>query len=203
MEESVLKARAGAEFSVHIVWVPMLAGDDKDAADAIGATITDRRVRQYWDPNRLCGIAYAKRAFPNWLGEMVSSLPKDDGLRDYLKPRIGAPAEKAPMWDVAFLYAAGARWTDSPPRPDRWAKQVMFYGKQKDGPTGRFWRNDFAEPPFDSDWYDELARWTNRSALANRAAVRLTSLAKSLDPLRERFNKDKGKNRFVAILSPT
>ena len=203
MEESILKSRADAELRVHIVWVPMLPSDDKDAAGEIGATIMDPKVRQYWDPNRLCGIAYAKHVFPNWLGEMVSSLPEDDDLRDYLKPRIAAPPEKAPMWDIAFLYEAGARWTDSPPKPDRWAKQVMFYGKQKDGPTGRFWRDDFAKPPFDSDWYDELARWTNRPAPENRAAVKLISLAESLDPLRQRFNKDKGKNRFVAVLSPT
>ena len=32
---------------------------------------------------------------------------------------------------------------------------------------------------------------------------RLTSLAESLEPLRERFNADAGKLRVVAILSPT
>ena len=181
----------------------MLPNDDKDAADEIGATITDPRVRQYWDPNRLCGIAYAKHTFPSWLREMVSSLPEDDFLRDYLEPCIGAPPEKSPMWDVALLYTAGARWTDKPPKPDRWAKQVMFYGERNDGPTGRFWRNDFTKPPFDSDWHDELARWTSSSAAAHRATVEITSLAESLDPLQHRFNKDKGKDRFVAILSPT
>ncbi len=181
----------------------MLPSDDKDAADKIGATISDPRVRQYWDPNRLCGITYAKHVFPNGLREMVSSLPADDGLRDYLKPRLDAPPEKAPMWDVAFFYAAGARWADKPPKPDRWAKQVMFYGQQKDGPTGRFWRNDFTKPPFDSDWHAELARWTGSSAAVRRAAVEVTSLAESLDPLQRRFNKDKGKDRFVALLSPT
>lgn len=181
----------------------MLPGDDKHAADEIGAAITDPRVRQYWDPNRLCGIAYAKHVFPNSPHEMVSSLPQDDNLRDYLKPRLGAPPEKTPMWDIAFLYEAGARWADIPPKPDHWAKQVMFYGKQKDGPTGRFWRDDFAKPPFDSDWHGELARWTNRSAPRNRAAMKVTSLAKSLNPLRNRFNKNREKNRFIALLSPT
>ena len=35
------------------------------------------------------------------------------------------------------------------------------------------------------------------------AEANLTSLSDSLDPLRERFNADKGKHRVVALLSPT
>lgn len=34
-------------------------------------------------------------------------------------------------------------------------------------------------------------------------AIVVSSLAESLDPLRERFNADKGKPRFIALLSPT
>ena len=36
-----------------------------------------------------------------------------------------------------------------------------------------------------------------------RATASMISLSESLEPLRERFNAAKGKNRFIAILSPT
>ncbi len=130
----------------------------------------------------------------------------------------------------------------------------MYYGEQDDGLTGRFWRDDYTKPPFDSDWFVEISRGmnkltgkaqkvgrTNSNAASEKKArckegvivnqdeeesknsdtgasldtsndtpktdadltLTVESLGDSLKPLRDHFNTNKDKRRFVALLSPT
>lgn len=88
--------------------------------------------------------------------------------------------------------------------------------------TGKFWRGDFAKPPFDPDWFVELSKGMERltgkkptrvdhmndrkgDIVATREKRRSTvvSLADSINPVKDHFNANKGKHRFVALLSPT
>ncbi len=91
VNESVLKAYPSADISVFIVWIDILARDDYAAAQRMAGIFNDPRVRQFHDPNRLVGDAFAK------------------GLLD-----------QPPAWDIYLLYAASPRklWVDDPPQTD-------------------------------------------------------------------------------------
>ena len=123
-----------------------------------------------------------------------------------------------PLWDVAFFYEKGTLWEKHPPKPKTWVKQVAFYGESASGITGRFWKNDFASPLFDTDWFVALRQGMSRMlgespvgeskvGSSERTGIdqeiQLTSLAESLEALRKRFNENKDKPRLVAIMSPT
>ncbi|MCH8259325.1 MAG: heavy-metal-associated domain-containing protein [Planctomycetes bacterium] len=97
VNESVLKAYPSADISVFIVWIDILARDDYVAAQRMAGIFNDPRVRQFHDPNRLVGDAFAK------------------GLLD-----------QPPAWDIYLLYAASPQqlWVDYPPKPTDWMHQI-------------------------------------------------------------------------------
>ncbi len=81
----------------HLVWIPMLATDNLDAAIAQISLYQDERVFQYWDGERL-------------LGQLVSQTLK-----------LSAPI----AWDIYLLYSPEAVWKDeSMPVPDFWMHQL-------------------------------------------------------------------------------
>ena len=229
MAKSVLEAYPDSDVSVTIVWESMLGSDTEAAARQSSAIFDDPRVRQFWDPNRRSGITFSRDVFPNMLRDTAASVPDDMPFLQGLKDRAKAPPGSAPLWDVVFLYEKGATWKDRPPKPDHWTKQVAFFGGRTDGTTGLFWRDDFAKPPLESDWYEELTlemkKLTGKqpttttaraevptaaeSGNSNRARAEssnppdVTSLASSIEPLREWFNANKDRPRFITLLSPT
>ena len=73
---------------VYAVWFSMLASDTPAAFPEAQKTMTDSRVRHYWDSPREVG---------KWFKTVVPS--------DYQGPV---------QWDVFYLYAANAVWTDMP-----------------------------------------------------------------------------------------
>ena len=99
VNESVLKAYPSADISIFIVWIDILARDDYVAAQRMAGIFNDPRVRQFHDPNRLVGDAFAK------------------GLLD-----------QPPAWDIYLLYAASPQqlWVDYPPKPTDWMHQIGF-----------------------------------------------------------------------------
>lgn len=222
--QSVLKAYPDANIGVHVVWEPMLGSDNEDAARDISRMFDDPRVRQYWDPNRRSGIAYAKHVFPTYLKDMRAAidagLPPDHFLRKMKRDWKDVQPEQAPLWDIALTYDPGARWQEKPPRPVGMVKQIAFYGPQEGGSSGLFF-TDFEQAPFDADWAVELAKamktLTGKKPTPSRARTAApaketaepansappVSLAESLEPLRKHFNDHKDKHRFVALLSPT
>ncbi len=99
VNESVVNAYPSARVSIFIVWIDILAADDYAAAQRMAGIFDDPRVRQFHDPNRLVGDAFA------------------EGLLD-----------EPPAWDMYLLYAASEqqRWVDYPPKPTDWMHQIGF-----------------------------------------------------------------------------
>ena len=80
-----------------IIWTPMLATDNFDAANQREITFSDPHVKQFWDPDRI-------------LGRLLSRIL-------YLKACIA--------WDVYLLYPPDHAWdTELPPEPAFWMHQL-------------------------------------------------------------------------------
>ncbi len=79
-----------------VVFLPMLEGDDEDAAMTQSTTLDDKRVVQVWDLERQ-------------MGELVS---------ESLKLRKTA-------WDIYLVFPLEAKWEgEVPPRPAFWMHQL-------------------------------------------------------------------------------
>ncbi|MHC4093073.1 MAG: hypothetical protein ACYSVY_22850 [Planctomycetota bacterium] len=165
--EAVIQDRPNADISVNIVWIPMVAGDSKAAAQKMSSLFPDARVQQFWDASRRCGIAYARYVFPRWAKDAVAALPENDPSRTTLKARGDGPPEQRPLWDIVLCYQQGVEWTNHPPTPRHWVCQHEFYGKRQDGKSGLFWRDDFATKLIASDWFAEVRQCLGQLAKAN------------------------------------
>lgn len=165
---------------VYVVWMPMVGGDNLEAASRVSAIFRDPRVHQFYDEKRLCGLAYADQVFPHAYEDAERSLPPDHWLREHLAGIRERPREQRAFWDVVFFYPPGLEWTDRPPTPTHWLKQTAFFPSPSShpshspysshlrsddlpprslfrrGPTALFWQDSFANPPFESDWFDAL-----------------------------------------------
>jgi hypothetical protein len=79
-----------------IIWVPMLPADNADTANHEQETITDSRVRCWFDADKATANAWSSF--------------------------IGLPTT---TWDVYAIYDAGAMWDDgAPPPPSIWMHQL-------------------------------------------------------------------------------
>lgn len=81
----------------HIIWLPMLRADNRQAALEGSAEFTDDRVSYYWDPERLSG-----ESFEETLGLWQTA------------------------WDVYLLYKPGTLWDANAPKPDYWMHQLSM-----------------------------------------------------------------------------
>ncbi len=156
MASAVTKDYPGADVSVSVVWIPMLPSDNEQAAREQSGMFSDPRVKQFWDPNRLSGIAYSRDVFPGWLKDAVEALPPNHMLRGALSNRADDPPQERPLWDIALFYNAGAQWNSRPPAATYWMKQIAYFGRMADGTSGLFWQNTFAKEPVPSDWFAEI-----------------------------------------------
>ena len=79
-----------------ITWLPMLEGDDAEAARRQSELVQESRVSKGWDAQRRIGDLFAQTL----------------GLR-------------STAWDVYLLYPPGVRWDDAePPEPAFWMHQL-------------------------------------------------------------------------------
>ena len=92
----MLEKQPDQRIRVFVVWEPVLLTDWAAPSTAGLARVPDSRVQQYWDKGRLLSKA---------MGEKDSS---------------------SIVWDSVAVYAPGALWSDTPPKP--------FY---EDGPVVR------------------------------------------------------------------
>lgn len=95
MQSAVLDGLPGADFSIAVVWLPMLWSDVGPAADFAASGIRDARVRHFHDPQRRVGEAIAHS--------------------------LGWPMT---AWDVYLLYDKGLIWETSPPPAADWMHQI-------------------------------------------------------------------------------
>ncbi len=78
------------------VWLPMMKGDDAEAAGRVSDTFDDARISHTWDRDRVLG--------------------------DLAAGRLGLPETG---WDLYLLYRAGAVWEgDALPEPTLWMAQL-------------------------------------------------------------------------------
>jgi hypothetical protein len=113
--------------SIAIVWLPMLPGDDAAAARSMAASFHDKRVAQFWDPGRLSGKQWSVDFQVGVARAGLDSLPPDHPYRPVVERWVADPAS-VPMWDVAYFYAPGVRWSGRIPPPTSWSKQMGFWG---------------------------------------------------------------------------
>lgn len=99
MRQSVLEAYPDVDVAVAIVWINMMESDDATAVDNISKTFTDKRVRQFFDPDQSVGKAVAAS--------------------------LGSEGEVS--WDTYLFYAPGLRWEDLPPAPTGYMHQLYDY----------------------------------------------------------------------------
>ena len=83
---------------VFAVWEPILPTDWSRPSSSALARLSDRRVRQYWDPNHKLSPVLKK-------AEETGKLHPDCCER------------KGFLWDLTAAYAPGARWGDALPEP--------------------------------------------------------------------------------------
>jgi hypothetical protein len=78
-----------AKLTVLAIWLPMLAGDSRDAWDS--NILDDPRVISYWDGDRIAG---------NWFG-------------DHAVGDVGGGGGYA-VWDAYFAFPESSRWDGVP-----------------------------------------------------------------------------------------
>ncbi len=157
MQSEIIEAYPKAEFTVYVVWLPMIPTDNEAAAHKASTMYRDSRLRQYYDPERRTGIAFSKDVKPDQFRELVESLADDDPLEQHIKEWFSLPAEKRPVWDVVYFFPPGAKWTNSVPKSTMWMKRMAFFGDPDgDEPSGLFFHHDSKRPPSESDWFVEV-----------------------------------------------
>lgn len=144
--------------AIHVVWMPMLPGDDEDVARSSATLYAGDEVHQYYDPERLVGFAYRRDVFAECLAEEFAVTPRAHPLYETLRERSSPNAQQRPLWDAVLFYPPGVEWAEHAPVPTRWSKQVGFLGAEAGQVTGIFFHNDCNEPPANSDWHDELRK---------------------------------------------
>ncbi len=65
--------------------------------------------------------------------------------------------QRVPMWDFAAFYPAGIEWSDGPPRPEGFVRQLAIRMTPQ-GTSATMLTDDFAQAPIESDWFDEVRR---------------------------------------------
>lgn len=146
------------EVSVHVVWLPMVSGDDERAARSTGRMYAAHPVHQYYDGQRSVGLSYRREVFTNCLNDALSVMPQDHPLYAELNEWASTPRGIGPLWDAVLFYPPGIEWDDHIPRPAAWSKQVAFFEGGTGDITGTFFRYDCKSPPVDSDWNVEVRR---------------------------------------------
>jgi hypothetical protein len=150
------------ELAVYVVWVPMIPTDNEAAARKSSLMYADKRFRQFYDPDRLSGIAFSKELSLERYQALLDSLPPDHPMKEGMVEYLRLPPEERPAWDVAYFFSAGTRWGEGIPTSLTWSKQVGFHGDQEgDRSSGRFFRNDSKEP-VESDWFVEIREGMKR-----------------------------------------
>jgi hypothetical protein len=98
IRDELLGKHPDADISVGIAWIPMVSGDDHDAAVELSNLFaSDARVTQFDDSNRLLGTA---------VGEQL--LHEGGGV----------------AWDMYMFFDEEARWDDGLPQPTHWIHQL-------------------------------------------------------------------------------
>lgn len=156
LEKEALRAFPDDDFTLFVVWEPMLSSDNRRAAGESAAILDDPRAVQFWDETRQSGVSYARDVYPTYIGDIARSLGDDHLLADHFRGMESVPGERAPMWDFAAFYPAGVEWKEAPPLATSFIRQLAIF-KRPDGTTSAtLYTDDFTKGPVESDWFDEV-----------------------------------------------
>jgi hypothetical protein len=109
VQRDLLEPNPEADVRVYTVWFAMLGGDARAAWKP--ELLDDRRVRHYWDEDRLAG---------SWFARQVEGY---DGI----------------VWDAYYLYGADARWGESLPAAVSSGSTVIAERKQLEAGIKPMW----------------------------------------------------------------
>jgi hypothetical protein len=99
--QSLLAKFADKPLRAFVVWEPVMPTDIAPPTNAVLARLTDRRVTQVWDPERL----------------LSQQLLRDHAV-DIGAVGVGQVSDSLPVvWDVLALYPPGVRWQQAIPSP--------------------------------------------------------------------------------------
>jgi hypothetical protein len=99
VHQSILTEFPDQNINVFVVWLPMYAVDTFEAVNEASAIYAgEKRVAQYWDPEKHLGISLAKS--------------------------FGAVDQQV-AWDVYLMFDPAVVWNDQPPSPTDWAHQLQ------------------------------------------------------------------------------
>lgn len=149
------------ELKVIVIWIPMLGSDNEYSARQAARMFTDPGVIQFYDANRLSGIAYSRDMFFPHRADAIAAIPEGHFLKERLAAMRDVQPEQMPLWDAALFYPKGTTWGASAPLTDLWSKQLMFVGGGS-GQQSTFWVDSLKQPPVETDWYDEVRGQTAR-----------------------------------------
>ena len=169
MQKEIVEAYPDAKLAVQIVWLPMIPSDNEAAARKSATVYSDRRFQQYYDPDRLLGIAFTKEVKLEDFQPLLDATPDEHPLKQRMKEWIALPPEQRALWDIAYFFPPGVEWTERLPASSRWTKQMGFWGDQPgDQPSGLFLRQGSKEPPSESDWFVEIREGMKKLLLATK-----------------------------------
>jgi len=169
--KDLVEADAAGRLGVHVVWLPMVPGDNEETARLSAELFSGLEVHQYYDAQRVVGLSYHRDVFPDCLVQAVRATPPTHPLHGELTDRAEGEHRDYPLWDAVLFYPDGIQWRDQPPTPAHWSKQIAFFAGEPNGGesvgadavmTGTFFRDVCAAPPVDSDWLLEVRRGRQR-----------------------------------------
>lgn len=162
MHEKGIDDYSDEEVSVIIVWLPMFPGDSEAGAIEAYDIMSMHRVFQFWDPERLSGLAYSRATYASYICQIAESLPDDHRMKKRMMDRRDWAAERSPLWDYAAFYPPGVEWGETPPVPAGMVKQLFYSGPKEAGFPSTLFVDDFSTPPVQSDWYDTVEQQMKR-----------------------------------------
>lgn len=92
--QQLLERHADERVRVFVVWEPVILTDIAPPTSGVLGLLSDRRVRQYWDADRL-------------LSRNIVSLAIADAAKTGREVELDA---ESIVWDFVAIYPAGARW---------------------------------------------------------------------------------------------
>jgi len=96
--ENLLTSNSDPKLRVLVVWEPILSTDFRPPGRSVLARISDKRAKQFWDP---------EHAVAQELGRIAKERPGG--------PEPACCVSKGFHWDEAIVYAPGSQWKQMPP----------------------------------------------------------------------------------------
>ncbi len=155
-----MKSRGRKRIDVTLVWAPMMDADSEAAAREAARKFDGKHVAQFYDAERLVGLAFRRDVFPDAFEKGLASLPEDHWLRDSLIERGSDYGDRA-EWDIYMFFARGTTWGETPPMPSHFVRHL---GRITKNGESLMWIDDYANPPVEGDLVQEIGRMTKEAS---------------------------------------